>query len=174
MLKAFERDAEAYRRALGEAAESKSLRWTFEKRRGGFDAMTVAENDSVALKVLGYQRLQGVSGEVILLTRSTDQDNALVELAASLSKSHNVPLHVALLPELSDDPVFSPENIDTRLRQLAAKVSIIRGRASLSDFIRSVQRASPTAIIAKNELANEIGIATLTNAGRCPVVLAMD
>lgn len=172
MLSAFERDAEAYKLAVEEIARKKSLNWTFEKRRGEFDLSASAANENVDLIVLGYQQLRKSNGEIIFLARMSDLEKPFLDLAASLAKSLHVPIHIALFPEKLGEPILLHDNSEQRLRQIAEKVSVIRGKKSLSEFVRSVQRTSPTAILAKLELVNEIGMQTLVDAGRCPMVLS--
>jgi hypothetical protein len=172
MLEAFGRDAVAFRRAIEETAHRKALGWTFETRRGEFDAIFNPENISGDFIVLGYQSLRKRGFEIVVLDEAGDLDITMIELASKLAKLLDVPLHVALFPQMAGEAILVSSDAHAPIRNLAEKLTIVRGEAGKAEFLKSVQKSSPSAIITSAGMAGRIGVNTLLEAGRCPVVIS--
>ncbi len=172
MMMAFKRDADAYRQTLEAAAAKKALNWTFERRRGEISSITEAGLRTGDLFVLGYQQLKKVRGEILVLETANDLDVSLIELAAKIARAVNTPLHIALFPQSVEDRLLVSSDADKLLRDVADKTSIVKGEQALRKFVEGIQSRSPTAIIGSSAVVERIGIRTLLEAGRCPLVIA--
>jgi hypothetical protein len=143
MRDAYLRDAKTYEIALSNAARTAALNWSFEQMKGHPETLLVDARAKGDLILFGFQKLQKQKGVIGVIQESELPNSELTKLGASLSRTLGLPLKTVTVP------VCNPTE----------------------DVLNFLQDNSLTAIIMSHKTALSLGISTVLEAGRCPVIV---
>lgn len=147
MRDAFHRDAQAFQQALSIKAKRSRLDWTFTQIAGTFESVLDEEGGRKSLSLFGYNRLHqppsGTKSLIVVAFEGKELDPSVDQLALALA-----------------------EETGGQIETIALDVQFDQ-----SQLIAFLQGQNLAALIISDPLVRKIGVDTVINAGRCPVVI---
>lgn len=172
MHSAFARDARFMRETLARLAEAASVNWSFQHRQG--DILQSVRDLATAgdLLLLGHQRAQRQSGEIVLMDQTDPVEPRLLKLGLHLARSSGRTLRLFV-------PVSSAEGLRDKIRIGSSRASVpprirIDDAADQNRFRSCLAQERPYVLLLAASAAQGQDIEAIVNLARCPVVLAID
>ena len=161
----FEGDARAFRQTLAKMAQTRTLKWTFEQRRGDLIGSLCDAARGWDILLLGYRRLHSRHGRVVVIAPPVEPSLTLDRLAVDLADA----LDTDILTLAVSNGTVSPEE-PVQTTSTASRIELDNEDRLLSCLNR-INAAAVVVDMKSGPLHNQDQLRQLLNAARCPVVV---